>query len=79
MSLDATLPPQPGASAMRRIGTLAARSWRAKLYAPASAACGLRLEDLAAAQRAYHAGIAGSAAALAAGFASLRPSCETAA
>lgn len=77
MPLDALLPPQPGAGALRRISTLVARNWRAKLYAPASAAGGLRPEDLAAAERAYHAGIAGPVAALAAGFALLRPGHES--
>ena len=76
MPLDALPSPcQPGANAMRRIGTLAARTWRAKLYAPGSAAGGLRPEDLAAAERAYRAGIAGPVAAPTAGFALLRPGC----
>ncbi len=73
MPLDALLPPQPGAGAVRRVGTLAARTWRAKLYAPAVAAGGLRPEDLAAAERAYRAGIVGPVAAPTAGFALLRP------
>jgi hypothetical protein len=60
---------------LRRIGTLAARNWRAKLYAPVSAAGGLRPEDLAAAERAYRACIAGPVAAPTAGFALLRPGC----
>ena len=72
MPLDALLPPRPGAGAMRRIGTFVARNWRAKLYAPASAACALRPEDLAAAERACRAGIAGPVAAPTAGFALLR-------
>ena len=63
------------AGALRRIGTLAAWNWHAKLYAPASSAGGLRPEDLAAAKRAYRAGIAGSVVAPAAGFALLRPVC----
>ena len=75
MPLDALLPSQPGAGAVWRIGTLAARTWRAKLYAPALAAGGLRPEDLAAAERAYRAGIAGPVAAPTAGFALLRPGC----
>jgi len=73
MPFDALPPPQPGAGAVRRIGTLAARTWRAKLYAPARAVGGLRPEDTAAAERAYRAGIAGAAAAPTAGFALLRP------
>lgn len=77
MPLDALLPPQPGAGALRRIGILTARNWRAKLYAPVSAACGLRPEDLAAAERACRAGIAGPVAAPAAGFALLRPGHES--
>ncbi len=77
MPLDALLPPQPGAGALRRIGILAARNWRAKLYAPVSAAGCLRPEDLAAAERAYRAGIAGPVAAPAAGFALLRPGPES--
>jgi hypothetical protein len=76
MSFDATLSHQPGASAVRRIGTLAARSWRASLYAPASAACARRPEDLAAVQRAYHAGIVGPFAAPTYGFCLLRSYCE---
>jgi len=76
MPLDALpSPSQPGAGALRRIGILAARNWRAKLYAPVSLAGGLRPEDLAAAERAYRAGIAGPVAALTAGFALLRPGC----
>lgn len=75
MPLDAPLSPEPDAGTLRRIGTLAARNWRAKLYAPGSAAGGLRPEDLAAAERAYRAGIAGPVPALAAGFALLRPGC----
>ncbi len=77
MPLDAPLPPQPGAGALRRIGTLAARTWRAKLYAPLPAAGAPRPEDLAAAERAYCAGIAGPAAAPAGGFALLRPGDES--
>jgi len=77
MPLDALLPPQPGAGALQRIGILAARNWRAKLYAPVSAAGGLRPEDLAAAERAYRAGIAGPVAAPTAGFALLRPGHES--
>ena len=73
MPFDAPLPSQPGASALRRIGTLATRNWRAKLYAPALAAAGLQAEDLAAVERAYRAGIAGPVAAPVAGFALLRP------
>ncbi len=76
MPLDALLPSQPGAGALRRIGTLAARTWCAKLYAPAWSVSSLRPEDLAAAERAYRAGIAGPIAALAAGFALLRPGCK---
>ena len=75
MPLDALLPPQPGAGALRRIGILAARNWRAKLYAPALAAGGLRPEDLAAAGRAWRAAIAGPVADPMAGFALLRPGC----
>ncbi len=75
MPLDALPPPQPGAGAVQRVGTLAARTWRAKLYIPALAAAGLRPEDLAAAERAYRAGIAGPVAAPTAGFALLRPGC----
>ena len=77
MPLDALLSPKPGAGALRRIGILAARTWRAKLYAPVSAAGGLRPKDLAAAERAYRASIAGSVAAPAAGFALLRPGHES--
>lgn len=77
MPLDALSPPQPGTGALRRLGTLAARNWRAKLYAHVSAAGGLRPEDLAAAERAYRAGIAGPVAAPAAGFALLRPGRES--
>ena len=75
MPLDALLPSQPGTGALRRIGTLAARTWCAKLYAPALAAGGLRPEDLAAAGRAWRAGIAGPVADPMAGFALLRPGC----
>jgi hypothetical protein len=75
MPLDALLPSPPGAGTMQRVGTLVARTWRAKLYAPALAAGGLRPEDLAAAERAYRAGIAGPVAAPTAGFALLRPGC----
>ncbi len=75
MPLDVLLPPQPGAGTIQRVGTLAARTWRAKLYAPALAAGGLRPEDLAAAGRTYRAGIAGPVAAPTAGFALLRPGC----
>lgn len=76
MPLDAfplrALPP-PGRGAVRRIGTLAARTWRAKVYAPALDAGGLRPEDLATAERAYRAGIAAPAPApVVAGFALLR-------
>lgn len=73
MSLDALASPEPGTRPVRRIGTLAARTWRAKLYAPALVASGLRPEDMAAAERAYRAGIAGPVAAPTAGFAMLRP------
>ncbi len=73
MPLDALLPPQPGAGAVRRVGTLATRTWRAKLYAPTVAAGGLRPEDLAAAERAYRAGVVGPVAAPTTGFALLRP------
>ena len=73
MPLDALLPSQPGTGALWRIGTLTARYWRAKLYAPALAADGLRPEDKAAAERAYRAGIAGPVAAPVVGFALLRP------
>ena len=76
MPLDAFLSPQPGAGAVRRIGTLAARTWHTKLYAPACSVGGLRPEDLAAAERAYRSGIAGPVAAPAAGFALLRTGCE---
>ncbi len=58
---------------MRRIGTLAARGWRAKLYAPAPEAAGLQPEDLAAAERAFLAGIARPSTARMAGFVPLRP------
>ena len=75
MPLDVLPPFQPGADAFRRIGTLAARTWCAKLYVPALAAGGLRPEDLAAAGRAWRAGIAGPAADAMAGFALLRPGC----
>lgn len=78
MPLDALpSPSQPSAGALRRIGTLATRTWRAKLYAPALAAGGLRPEDLAAAERACRAGIAGPVAVPAAGFALLRPGCDS--
>ncbi len=73
MPLDATYLPDPATSALRRIGTLAARGARAKLYAPAMEAAGLQSEDLAAAGRAFHAGIAASGTAAVAGFALLRP------
>lgn len=62
MPLDATCPP-----------ALAARGWRAKLYAPAAAADGLRPEDPAAAARTYRASIAAPGTAGMAGFALLRP------
>lgn len=75
MPLDALFPPQPGAGALRRIGTLAARTCFAKLYAPALVAGGLQPEDLAAAGRAWRAGIAGPVADPMAGFAVLRPGC----
>ena len=58
---------------MRRIGTLAARGWHAKLYAPALDADGLRPEDLARAARAYRAAVAAPDTAPVAGFALLRP------
>ena len=64
---------QPSASAIRRIGSLDARTWRAKLYAPASLAGGLRAEDLAAAKRACRAGVADPFKAPTAGFAMLWP------
>ncbi len=73
MPLDATCPPAPATGALRRIGTLAARGWRAKLYAPATAAAGLQPEDLAAAGRTYRAGIAAPGTAPVTGFALLRP------
>ncbi len=73
MPLDATCLPTPATGALRRIGTLAARGWRAKLYAPAMDAAGLQPEDLAAAGRAFRAGIAGPDTAPVAGFALLRP------
>ena len=72
MPLDATCLPTPATGALRRIGTLAARGWRAKLYAPAMEAAGLQPEDLAAARRAFHAGIAAPGTAAVAGFALLR-------
>ena len=75
MPLDALLPPQPAAGALQRIGILAARNWRAKLYAPVLAAGGLRPEDLAAAGRAWRGGIAAPIADPVAGFALLRPGC----
>jgi len=59
MPLDAfSDPSQTGAGAMRRVGTLDIRTWRAKVYAPALLADGLRAEDLAAAKRACRAGVA---------------------
>jgi len=73
MPLDATCLPTPATGALRRIGTLAARGWRAKLYAPAMEAAGLQPEDLAAAGRVFHAGIAAPGTAAVAGFALLRP------
>lgn len=74
MPLDVMCPhPAPATGALQRIGTLAARGWHAKLYAPASEANGLRPEDLAAAERAYRAGIAEPSATRVAGFALLRP------
>ena len=76
MPLDALLLPQPGAGAVRRIGTVAARTSCAKLYASVSAVGGLQPEDLAVAERAWRASIAGPIAAPAAGFAVLRPGCE---
>ena len=77
MPLDATpplLPPFNGA--MQRIGTLVARGWQTKLYAPAAGAAGLRPEDLAAADRAYRAGIAAPGASRVAGFALLQPASD---
>jgi len=73
MPLD-TMPPQtaPGTGTLRRVGTLSARCWQAKLYALAVEAAGLRPEDLAAAERAYRAGIAAPGTARVAGFALLR-------
>ena len=76
MPLDALPSPQHRVGALRLIGALAARTWRAKLYAPVSAAAGLRPEDLAAAGRAWRANIAGPVAAPTAGFALLRPGRE---
>ena len=74
MPLDALSDPlRPGASAVRRIGFLVAGTWRAKLYAPALLADGLRAEDLAAAKRAYRAGVADPFTAPTAGFALLWP------
>jgi len=73
MPLDATCLPTPATGALRRIGTLIARGWRAKLYALAMEAAGLRSEDLAAAGRVFRAGIAGPDTAPVAGFALLRP------
>ena len=61
----------PSAGALHRIGTLAASGWRAKLYASAAAAAGLRREDVAAAARAYRAGVADPALSPVAGFALL--------
>jgi hypothetical protein len=73
MSLDA-MPPQAGASTgvIRRIGILSARSWQAKLYAMAVEAAGLRPKDVAAAERAYRAGIAAPGTTRFAGVALLR-------
>lgn len=45
-------------SDLRRIGRLDARAWRIKLYALRDGATGLRPEDLAAARRAFRAGVA---------------------
>ncbi len=73
MPLD-TMSPQttPSTGGLRRIGTLSARFWQAKLYTPALEAPGLRSEDLTAAERAYRAGIAAPSATRVAGFALLR-------
>lgn len=77
MPLDAlAVPRPPDDRALRRIGTLVARGWRSKLYAPVLEAGGLRPEDLAAADRAYRATIACPVTAQAAGFALLRPGYE---
>ncbi len=62
----------PGTGGLRRIGTLSARFWQAKLYALALEAPGLRPEDLTAAERAYRAGIAAPSTTRVAGFAMLR-------
>ena len=78
MALDATpfrLPPDN--DALQRIGTLAARGWHAKLYAPTTDAAGLRPEDLTAANRAYRAGVAAPGTSPVAGFALLRFGDET--
>lgn len=61
-----------GPGSLRRIGTLSARFWKAKLYAQALEAPGLRPEDLTAAERAYRAGIAAPSPTRVAGFALLR-------
>ena len=77
MPLDVTAFPAPASSrALQRIGALAAHGWHAKLYAPMAEAGGLRPEDLAAAARAFRAGIATQAASPVAGFALLRPACD---
>jgi hypothetical protein len=73
MNLDALPKPQPGAGALWRIGSFAARPWRAKLYAPVLAAGGLQPEDLATVERVYRPGIAGPIVAPTAGFALLPP------
>ena len=57
---------------LRPIGALSARFWRAKLYASAAEAPGLRAEDLAAAGRIYRAGIAAPGVTRVAGFGLLR-------
>ncbi len=72
MPLDAhrALPPRP--AALRRAGTIAARSWRSKLYVPIAEADALRPEDIAAAERAFSAAVAGDPAGAPSGFALLR-------
>ncbi len=76
MPLDASFFPSPkGSCALRRIGTLTARNWHSKLYAPVLDADGLRPEDLATAERAHRAAIAAPDATARAGFALLRPGC----
>ena len=62
----------PAGGAARRVGTLAARGWHAKLYASVPEADGLRPEDLAAAERAWRGGVAAPGATPVAGFALLR-------